>query len=65
MKKMAMDAEMEEFRALQLDEKKVFLANLEGMERKLQEKEKDAEEVCAVRGRGSKSSTGWVLAGSL
>lgn len=38
---------MEEFRTLQLEEKKVFLANLEGMERTLKDKEKDAEEVRA------------------
>lgn len=51
--KRVIEAEMEEFRTLQLDEKKVFLANLEGMERKLKEKEKDVEEVCAAC-RGSK-----------
>lgn len=48
--KRAIEADMEEFRTLQLEEKKVFLANLEGMERTLKEKEKDAGEVCAVCG---------------
>lgn len=36
---------MEEFRTLQLEEKKVFLANLEGVERTLKEKEREADEV--------------------
>lgn len=48
--KRTIEAEMEEFRTLQLEEKKVFLANLEGMERSLKEKEKDSAEVCGAHG---------------
>lgn len=40
-----MSAEMENFRALQAEEKKVFLANLEAMERSLADKERQVEEV--------------------
>ncbi|CAN0171306.1 unnamed protein product, partial [Scytosiphon promiscuus] len=39
-----MEAEMEQFRELQLQEKKVFLANLAGVERALKEKEREIEE---------------------
>lgn len=40
-----MQAEMDELRALQLQEKKVFLTNLEGMERALKEKGRETDEV--------------------
>lgn len=43
--KREMEAEIEEFRVLQLEEKKVFLDNLEAAEQKLKEKERDADEV--------------------
>lgn len=36
---------MEEFRALQAEEKKVFLTNLSDVEKKLEEKERQADEV--------------------
>ena len=42
-----MAAEMDELRSLQLQEKKVFLTNLEGMERALKEKERETDEVRA------------------
>lgn len=40
-----MEREMEEFRALQAEEKKVFLANLSDVEKKLKEKDRQADEV--------------------
>ena len=42
-----MAAEMDELRTLQLEEKKVFLTNLEGMERALKDKERETDEVRA------------------
>eukprot|EP00904_Undaria_pinnatifida_P004292 jgi/Undpi1/13864/HiC_scaffold_9.g03515.m1 len=39
-----MAAEMDELRTLQLEEKKVFLTNLEGMERALKDKERETDE---------------------
>ena len=38
---------MDELRTLQLEEKKVFLTNLEGMERALKDKERETDEVRA------------------
>lgn len=46
-----MEREMEEFRALQAEEKKVFLTNLSDVEKKLKEKERQADEVRCNRYR--------------
>lgn len=47
--KTEMEEEMQQFRELQLQEKKVFLANLAGVEKALKEKEREIEEVRTVR----------------
>lgn len=44
-----MAREMEEFRALQSEEKKVFLVNLESMERSLKDKDRELAEVSGRR----------------